>query len=295
VYLGYYYHGLVYYYFVPAYYYAPAFYGWAFDPWVSPVVYAWGWGPWYGAFGYYFAPYPVYAEASLWLTDYLLAANLQAAYEARAQEQAARSADTGAAPPPPDAANVSLSPEVKQAIAAEVKAQLAAERDAAQSPPPPMDREKERVPAALDPNHRTFIVSNTINAVASDGMDCSLSSGDVLTRIGDTPDAHQQVKVLVSSSQRDDCRSGSQLDVSVRDLQEMHNQFRAKLNEGLGRLGESQGSNGLPSGPPASPREVAEAKAQPDLTAIAELQRQEEDAKRTEKEVLEAAGSGHGH
>ena len=69
---------------------APSYYGWAYNPWAAPVAYGWGWGgsPWYGYYGYYFAPAPVYATPSLWITDYLLAANLQAAYDARATAKA---------------------------------------------------------------------------------------------------------------------------------------------------------------------------------------------------------------
>jgi len=67
----------------------------------------------------------------------------------------------------------------------------------------------------------------------------------VLTRIQDTPDADQNVKVLVASSQRNDCTSGSQVAVAVQDLQDMHNDFQAKISEGLGKLAENQGRTGL--------------------------------------------------
>ena len=83
-YRGYYYHGARYYGYAPAYYYHPAYYGWAYNPWPAPVYYNWGWAgnPWYGAYGYYYEPYPAYAAAPFWLTDYMISANLQAAYEA---------------------------------------------------------------------------------------------------------------------------------------------------------------------------------------------------------------------
>lgn len=92
VYRDYYYGRAHYYIYAPAYYYHPAFYGWAYHPWASPVHYDWGWGraPWF--YGGYFAPAPVYTTASLWLTDYLLAANLQAAYQTQAE------ANVGAGP-----------------------------------------------------------------------------------------------------------------------------------------------------------------------------------------------------
>ena len=110
-----------------------------------------------------------------------------------------------------------LTPEVKQAIADEVKAEIAAERDAAAaqaSAPaaaaaPAADSSQsasatpaEVPPDALNPNLRTFIVADTLNPQLADGTECSLSQGDVLTRIDDTPDANQNVKVLVSGSQK---------------------------------------------------------------------------------------------
>ena len=89
VYRGYYWGGRPYYGFYPTFWYHPAFYGWAFQPWGVPVVWgvgAWGWGgPWWGYYGGWFTPYPVYAAPAFWLTDYLIAANLQAAYAARAE------------------------------------------------------------------------------------------------------------------------------------------------------------------------------------------------------------------
>jgi hypothetical protein len=92
VYRGYSFKGRTYYGYQPAVYYHPAFYGWASSPWTGPVSFgaaAWGWAgaPWYGYYG--FTPYPLYAGPAFWLTDYLVAANLQAAY-----------ADTAAMPPP---------------------------------------------------------------------------------------------------------------------------------------------------------------------------------------------------
>ena len=146
VYRSYYYGGHPYYGYYPAYYDNPGFYGWAYNPWAAPVAWGWGWGgaPWYGFYGGYFAPYAVYPSAAFWLTDYLISANLQAAYAAQAEANAAQAGggggDAGAAPAQDNggggdqdasasnSGTVALTPEVKQAIAEEVKAQLAAEQ-----------------------------------------------------------------------------------------------------------------------------------------------------------------------
>ena len=86
VYRGYDYHGRHYYGYVHDRYYHPGYYGWAYHPWgrvyYGPAAWGWGGAPWYGFYGAYFTPYPVYASPAFWLTDYLIAANLQAAYQA---------------------------------------------------------------------------------------------------------------------------------------------------------------------------------------------------------------------
>jgi hypothetical protein len=159
---GYYYHGSVYYHYVPAYYFAPAYYGWGYGPWGQPIAYTgWGWddSPWYGSSGYYFSPYSVYPSAAFWLTDFVIAENLKAAYEAQsaanaaaanaeaaaadanaaaanadtaAANAAAANADAAAAQQSSQGGAATLTPEVKEMIAEEVKAQLATEQVAAQ-------------------------------------------------------------------------------------------------------------------------------------------------------------------
>lgn len=303
-YRGYYWHGHPYYGYAPGFYYHPGFYGWAFAPWAVPVAFAWGWGvsPWYGYYGYYFNPYPVYAAPSLWLTDYIIAQNLQAAYEASAAASANAAAANAAAAnaaaaqegggggQPAASNNVVLTPEVKQAIADEVKAELQAQQAAAANPAaadaaPAADQ----VPAALDPAHRTFIVATTLSEQLPDGMECSLSQGDVLTRIDDTPDANDNVKVIVSGSQKSDCNAGAQISVAVNDLQDMHNAFQENLDDGLKSLAQNQGKKGMPASPSTATVANPAGEAQPDQDAVAQLQKQGADADAAEKEVAQAS------
>ncbi len=287
----YYYHGARYYHYVPAYYYGPAFYGWAYYPWTAPVYWGWGWygAPWYAYYGYYFTPAPYYVDASLWLTDYLLAQSLQAAY-------AANSANPGATQTSDQSAEgaVPVSAEMKQAIAEEVKAQLAAERDAAAASEPANDAPQPastpgaQVPDALDPEQRTFLVFAALYEPTSNGAECALTPGDVLTRMDDTPDDNQSVKVLVSSSKKQDCRPGSQVKVAVQDLQEMRNSFREQMDQGLQTLAQNQGSKGLPAAADAAARKSPDGQAVPDLTASDELQKQMQQARQAEAEVQQA-------
>ena len=296
VYRDHYYYGAHYPYYVPAYYYHPVFYGWVYNPWPAPVHFYWGWNvqPWYGYYGPYFAPAPVYLTASLWLTDFLLAENLKAAYEARKAAEARNQA----APPPEGetAAAVPLSPEVKEAIQAEVQRQLAAERAAADHPaapsPAPATGGTEGPPAALDPKQRLFVVSSDLDVITTDGQECGLSGGDVITRIDDTPDADGKVRVSVLSSKPNDCAVGSMPKVAAGDLQEMHNNFREQLDSGLKTLASNQGKSGLPPAPDAatSPGEVAA--PPPDSSVDRSLQEQQSEAAQVESEVQQQVQTG---
>lgn len=298
-YRSYYYHGVAYYGYAPAFYYRPRFYGWAYDPWVSPVYYHWGWfgDPWYRGYGYYFTPYPVYPSASLWLTDYLLAENLRAAYEARAYSDAAVAAQPLDAPA--GGGEAALSPEVKQLVANEVQRQLAIERAAAAQPAAQNQAQQasskvaDETPAALDPNQRVFIVSGNVDLVGDAG-ECSVTAGDVLLRTGTAPDENNKVAVSVVSSKQGDCPANTNSEVEVTELQEMHNQFREKLDSGLKTLADNQGKNGLPAAPDTetAPGEVPPPTADPDATA--ELQKQQEHAAHEEKEI-QKAGPGPGN
>lgn len=316
IYRGYYYGGYHYYGYYPGYRYHPAFYGWAVRPWGAPVYWGlgiggWGWGgaPWFGFYGGYFAPYPVYPSAALWLTDYVIAANLQAAYAARsaANADAVAGDDQGqtnygdGAGQAANSGPVTLTPEVKQAIAEEVKAQLAAEQqqssggqsgssDGQAQAPEPANGE---VPPALDPARRTFVVSSDITVV-SDGQECELTAGDVITRLTDTPDADQKVTASVSASKKKDCGAGKQVAVSVEDLQDMHNHFQEQLDEGMKALAEKQGTGGLPKAPDTGTTASDVPPPPPDTTAAKDLTDQEAAADQTETQVKQESGGGPG-
>jgi hypothetical protein len=319
VYRSYYYGGRPYYGYYPAYYYNPGFYGWAYNPWAAPVAWGWGWGgaPWYGFYGGYFAPYPVYPSAAFWLTDYLISANLQAAYAAQAEANAAaqpggpsggdagnaQAQDNGSGGDQSAASNsnaVVLTPEVKQAIAEEVKAQLAAEKAASGQPaastqapaaggqPAATTASNGEVPAALDPAHTTFVVASDL-AVVADGQECGLTAGDVITRTSTTPDSDQKVTAIVTSSKKSDCAGGKTVAVSVDDLQEMHNHFQEQIDDGLKTLASKQGTGGLPKAPDTSTVAGEVPAPPPDTSAANALQDQQAAADQTEAQVVKEA------
>jgi hypothetical protein len=297
--------GCCYYGYAPAYYWHPGYYGWAYNPWASPVYYGWGWGgaPWYGYYGpYYYQPYPVYPAAYFWLTDWWISASLQAAYAAQVEANAKLSpmmspdfpllASMGMVPAP-DEVKVVMTKEVKDLLAEEVKAQLAEDQaaagkgaasssggQAASNDPPP----------ALDPKRRTFVVADEVTTTA-DGDECSLTSGDVISRVTDDPDADKNLQVKVLASKKNDCAVGKQVAVSLDDLQEMHNHFREQLTNGMDELSKKQGSNGLPKAPDTGKQDGEVPAPPPDSSAAKALTDQQQAADQTETEVKQEAGS----
>ncbi len=310
VYRGYDYHGYHYYGYVPGRFYHPGFYGWAYHPWFHPVFYGpavWGWAgaPWFAVYHGWFTPYPVYATAGLWLTDYMIASNLQAAYQAgveagQQQAMAAQGPPPGQPAPPPPAPGpadntqqTQLTPEVKQAIADEVQAQLAAEQAAAAqnnpqpgapAAPAPAPAAGE-VPDALNPSERVFVVASALDVTTAANQECGLTGGDVLMRLTDSPDANQNVNASVQSSKKGDCAAGQTVVVGVNDLQEMHNHFHEQMDSGLGKLASDSGKNGLPAAPDTTTTAGDVPAPPPDSGAADQLQQQQQQADQTEAQV----------
>jgi hypothetical protein len=316
LYQGYFWGGRPYYGWYPGFWFHPAFYGWAFQPWGVPVVWgvsAWGWGgPWWGFYGGWFTPYPVYAAPAFWLTDYLIAANLQAAYAAAHEPPAAGepaatddSASTDTASTTTAAAPVTLSPEVKQAIAEEVKAQLAAQQAqaanggtaaaASTTTTTTTASTTTAPPAALDPAKRTFVVDTAVTAVAADGTECGLTSGDVVTRLTDTPDATDNtVNASVSAGKKGDCAAGATVAVKVDDLQEMYNHFQETLTNGLSEMAKKQGTNGMPKAPDTGTTASDVPAPKPDPDAAKAIKDENAEADKTEADVKAEASAGGG-
>ena len=294
VYREYRYHGVAYYRYVPAVYYGLGFYGWAVTPWGAPMRYAWSGlatpAPWFGLYAGYFTPYPTYASPDLWLTDYLIAENLRLAYESQ------QAGNGGQAPPPPSnmqPTSAALSPEMKALIADEVRQQLAAEKAAAavqptSSGPQQLAPGSEELPPAM--KQRFFVVSSNLDITTAAGQACSLTPGDIIQRKGQTVTADGGVDVEVVSSKPGDCAADSRAAVQLADLQEMHNQFREQLDSGLKVVADNK-AKGLPNGPAAGARPVAEGTADPVADAESQLAAQETDAAKLEAQVRLGGGA----
>jgi hypothetical protein len=171
-----------------------------------------------------------------------------------------------------------------------VKAQLAADKAAAaaQGSGGGGAGGKDELPPSLDPKRRVFLVSASIAPALGDGT-CALTSGDVIKRTEDTPDGDNTVAVVVLASKKEDCEIGSTPRVATGDLEEMHDQFRQQLEEGLKSLGENQGKGGIPAGPAATTKPNPEGQAAPDLSVADDLKAADQAADAAEQDVQAAA------
>jgi hypothetical protein len=264
-YRGYYYGGVYMNVYAPAFYYGPGFYGWAYNPWYSPIAFGWGWGgfPWYGYYGFYFNPYPVYAGPAFWLTDYIVAAELQAAYTAQQEAHTEAVAEAAAAGAP------LLSEAIKQQIADEVKAQIALENQEAQQTaagqdPDPGASSVARMVQMADGKPHVFVAASALDVVDSSGTECAISDGDALEVTTPVAEGATDANLVVLSSKGgSECKKADTVTVAVSDLQEMQNSMRETLDRGLKELQAKQGTGGLPAAP-------ASATAAPTATAFSQ-------------------------
>jgi hypothetical protein len=291
------YHGLVLDLYTPARYYPLGFYGWASSPWRAPVSYSWGWtsSPWYGYYGSYFTPYPAYASATYWLTDYLIATSLQSAYDAEGTNAPPAEAAAGATP--------ALTPEVKAMIADEVQRDVQQETAQARANGAVADTQSA-VAAPLtagivqrlsDNAPHVFMAGANIDLVDDAGQECAIGPGDVLlVSMAPLPAATTADATILSSKGSMECPASSMVMIFLTDLQDMDNHVHEAVDDGMAQLQTQEGQGGLPPAPatamgqPVSAAFAAGAPA-PDAMAGAEIAQQSQAAEQAETEAASAA------
>ena len=227
----------------------------------------------------------------MWLTDYVVAQNLQTAYDDQ-------TASNGNVPPPVDenSGATPLSPEVKAMIAADVRRQILNEQAAAARPPAqatPAGPDANLLPPALDPNQRIFVVSASVDMeVPSSGQARALTPGDIIERTGSDLTTDGRVPVRVLSSKAGSCPADSASTMDIATLQDMLNQFREQITAGMNSLANQEGKGGLPAGPAADPRLTAEGQVAPDASVEALLGEQLQQADQAEQQVTQASAGG---
>ncbi len=278
--------------YAPGFYFAPGFYGWAYNPWAVPIAFGWGWGgdPWYGYYGGYFAPYPVYPSAAFWLTDYMISQDLQADYAAHVEAGEVDGAPMAAGGPP------ELTPDVKQQIADEVRNQLALENSEAQQNAQHQDVDPGSSGIARllsDGRPHVFVAGSPLDLVDANGQECGISDGDVLLLQTPPPADATAVDLMVLASKGgQECAKSSTVTVQLTDLQEMQNQMRATIDQGLQDLQAKQGQGGLPPAPPSAQAKpvqpgYATIAPPPDPKDAADLQQQSQQADHAVQETTD--------
>jgi hypothetical protein len=292
------YHGRYLEVYAPARYYRYGFYGYAYAPWVTPVPYAWGYGaaPWYGYYGAYYAPYPVYAGPTFWLTDFVIAASLQAAYAARTADSNPAQSTVG---PAEAGATTALNPETKQIIADEVRLQLQQEATEAQANAAKQDADPGNgsiVHVLSDNQPHVFVSGSDLDLVTASGQECTCSQGDVLRVMSAPPPNFDTASatILASKGGGRECGPGDTVSVAMTDLQDMHNHMRETIDDGLSELQSKQGKNGLPATPSSAvgaPTGATFVAGAPPLDANAdsEISQQSNEADRAEREASTSA------
>jgi hypothetical protein len=305
--------------YAPGRYYPYGFYGYAYSPWRTPVPYAWGWrgAPWYGYYGGYYAPYAVYAGPSLWLTDFLIAGTLAAAYVAI---QASASADDYLSPwsatslalrdasrrvadllvgPAAAAANPVLTPEVKQQVSDEVKLQIQIEETEAKanSANQNFDPAASNIAHTLSDGHpHVFVAGASLDLVAASGQECAISHGDVL-RVATAPAADADTAsatILASKGGGKECAGATAVSVAMSDLQDMQNHMREQIDGGLAELKSKQGKDGLPAAPAEGdvvPAAFTVGAPAPDANAANDIAQQTKEAKAAESDATTSVAS----
>jgi hypothetical protein len=304
--------GAVLHHFVTPVFFAPGFYGWAYYPWHAPVFYRWAWfgAPWYVGPNPYFVAYPTYPGAAYWLTDYYLGQTLSAAAQEDADQQANgdgsdMSSDASSDSDDSDATetlragdNMPITAEIKAAIAEEVKQQIAYDNTAANDGN--ADAIHGELPAALRSVGHVFVVSDNLDVTTSDQQSCGLQAGDILRLTATPAEGTGIAELRVASSKKLDCPAGVQITVSLQDLQDMQDNFREQIEQGLGVLQATQGQNGLPSVPadaiqiPPRPSMTEADKAAASMSgteALRLLETQEQEANALESEVKTAVAN----
>jgi hypothetical protein len=131
--------------------------------------------------------------------------------------------------------------------------------------------------------------------VDANGQECAISDGDALAlRTPPPADATAADLVVLASKGGQECPKNSTVTVQLTDLQEMQNQMRATIDQGLQELQAKQGTGGLPKAPPSAqiqptqPQYAAIAPP-PDPNDAADIQQQAQQADQSEKEVTAEA------
>jgi hypothetical protein len=286
--------------YAPGFFFTPGFYSWAYNPWPAPVALAVvsAGSPWYVYYGYYFQADPTYPSAEAWLTDDIISTDLQTGYAA--QQQAG---EMDGAPQAEGGAPI-LTPEIKQQIADEVRTQLALENQEGQQAAQGQDTDPGssgigRILADVANGHpHVFVAGGALDLTDANGQECAISDGDVLQLQTAPPsDATTANLFILASKGGNECARADTVTVQLTDLQEMQNQLRANIDQGLQDLQAKQGQGGLPQAPPTAQAPPTQAPyaaiaPPPDPADANTVQQQDQQANQAEQQATTDQSQG---
>jgi hypothetical protein len=250
--------------YVAPYYYQPAFYGYVDSPWGASVTFGWSSSPWYGSYGMYFAPANVYPSPTVWMTDYVISANLQTAYAAQ-QPQPGDQPDQAE---PQSAPTAPIPPAVREEYHKEVQTEVENVKAEAEGHPAP-----ETVPGALNPLFPVIQSYSDVQVENVAGGQCAITGGDFVRHDDNVLAADRTILVTVVSvakSTESHCAKDDKVRLSVDTLQDWFNSFMEDTQKGFQAMVQQQGKNGFP--PATGTTQVAnkEGEAVPDAPEVVE-------------------------
>jgi hypothetical protein len=142
------------------------------------------------------------------------------------------------------------------------------------------------------------VAGGPLDLVDADGNECSISDGDVLQLQTAPPDDSTTASLYVLVSKGgNECARADTVTVQLTDLQEMQNQLRANIDQGLKDLQAKQGTGGIPQAPPSAqaPPTAAPYAAiapPPDPADATALQQQGQQADQAEQQATTDASAG---
>jgi hypothetical protein len=146
-----------------------------------------------------------------------------------------------------------------------------------------------------DNNPHVFVAGGDLSLLDASGQECAVSQGDVLQMVAPPPSTATTAQLIVLATKPQDCAKGNSVAVQLTDLQEMQNQMRQTIDQGLGEIQSHAGQGGLPPipaparVPPADAGYVASAPP-PDPNVANEINQQLQAADQAEKEAVSQSG-----
>jgi hypothetical protein len=194
-----------------------------------------------------------------------------------------------------------LTPETKTLVANEVQTEIQLENAEAALNAAGQDQDpgSSGIPRLLaDGKPHVFVVGGSLELV-NDATEaaCAVSDGDVL-QLTQAPAAGAKTASLVvlASKGATECAKSTQVSVTLDELQDMQNQMRESIDNGLQQLQQAQGTNGLPPIPASAAGSVVTAPfaplaPPPDPDGAAELNQEKQDGTAAEKAIAAQARS----